>query len=284
MSPLRIESSYSSSDDIKITEIKESATGFSVGPADAARILCLSRTTLFRYDAPDVSRINRQGVGVEGVREYNDHALLKIASETGRVEIKPDQDTGLTKLVSKEAVTLLNIKWDEAALLLDRNEFIEPLSPIVEECVAIYYSSPEDMPQGYKDFLVEMYGDDYKAAVAEATEQLINTEFTGRHSVNDLTHIDLVNFMIDKFRDPSVQEAAQMIYINHPALSDWTDTEKRYLLDAALEKQIANQTERLSNYQRDVIYLHHKPIAIITKIVNDICIFRELQKRLRKRL
>ena len=57
MSPRRIETRSITEQGIRVTQIKEADQRFDVGPADAMDILGVPRTTLFRYDGPDVRRV-----------------------------------------------------------------------------------------------------------------------------------------------------------------------------------------------------------------------------------
>jgi hypothetical protein len=115
MSPVRIKSQYYQTDGVKVTEIKEKADGFSVNPAEAGKILGMPRTTLFRYDGPDVQRETRvRGIVSEEMRVYPDEALLRIAIEGRRVNIQPDEETGLAMLSSEGTEAVLDIEWPRA--------------------------------------------------------------------------------------------------------------------------------------------------------------------------
>jgi hypothetical protein len=172
MSPLRIESRYFQADGVSVIEIKEKAEGFPVGPAEAGKILGLPRTTLFRYDGPDVTRESvMRGNKTDDVRVYSDEALLRIAIETGRADIRPDLKGGLTVLSTEESVALVNIEWSQAQDAMGEHpkryeyqgknpEEIEEVAQVLQEQTGIIFRRlPEniypEMPYVTPDDLVD---------------------------------------------------------------------------------------------------------------------------------
>lgn len=122
MSPVRIEQRFISNG-FKITTCQSSIDGsrFNVGPARACDILDLSRTTLFRHDGPDITRIVR---GSKRERVYSDEALLRIALETKRVSFNPTKEGTRLRTTNKtqETVTDLDIPWEATQKLLRSKE------------------------------------------------------------------------------------------------------------------------------------------------------------------
>lgn len=84
---------YIEPESIGVTEIREKDEGFYVGSADASRILGMPRSTLFRYDGPDIERetVTRGSVTQE-IRNFSDEALLRIAKVTGNAKISLDSE------------------------------------------------------------------------------------------------------------------------------------------------------------------------------------------------
>jgi hypothetical protein len=72
MSPRRLELNLADPDGTRTTQTIESEVEFVVGPIYAAEILNLPRTTLSRYDGPDVRRVNSYRGGVGSERLYPD--------------------------------------------------------------------------------------------------------------------------------------------------------------------------------------------------------------------
>ncbi len=116
MSPRRIESRSLDRNGTETTVIRENPIGFTVGSTDAARILGVTRTTLFRHGEQDVERVHpaRRRGHKEWDREYSDSALLRLAHETRKAQIRPDDNQEFTVLSTKNTETVLNIKWREA--------------------------------------------------------------------------------------------------------------------------------------------------------------------------
>lgn len=123
MSPLRIETersferigeSRSIVETVRKTVIKESTETFTVGPSDAAPILGITKTTLFRRlrNLGLESQIKRrQTAGRLASRILDDDMLLKLAAVGDQVVIRKHHKTGLTELVSDTSKTLLDITW-----------------------------------------------------------------------------------------------------------------------------------------------------------------------------
>ena len=112
MSPKKVEIRYYQPDRVKVIEIKEKSEGFPAGSADASRILGMPRATLFRYDGSDIQRETvRRGPRTDEARVHNDEALLRIAIESGRVNMRPDDVTNLTVLSVEDCDAFLDIEW-----------------------------------------------------------------------------------------------------------------------------------------------------------------------------
>jgi len=115
MSPLRIERKYVDDRGVNHHDVEAANYEFVVGPADAAKILGIPRTTLFRHDGLDIDRMDA-GNGPRRIqRVYTDRALLRIALEVGRADIS--RDTGMIQLEAKGCKTLLNIPHSELSVL-----------------------------------------------------------------------------------------------------------------------------------------------------------------------
>jgi hypothetical protein len=116
MSPKRTEFIRRYEDGTVVKEIKESPSGFNVGPSEATKILGVSRTTLFRHDGVDVVRNQFEE---KEPRVYDDISLLRISSETGKSKIR-ESSCGLTEIFSKKSSAILDLDWKYSSEFMDK--------------------------------------------------------------------------------------------------------------------------------------------------------------------